>query len=132
MENKINVVKRDLRALKANSHALKRLIEIQGIHYTRIKTLSSLPESEKIKKAIEEEKKLILALNLENQIAENVRLEEKYFSAMSSFSLKDKAMMMDCFIKGLPYWKIAMEYNLSEEGVRKHINSLIKKIATST
>ena len=129
MESKVNIVKRELRALKKNSHALQRLIEIQGIHYKRIDSLSALPESEKTKLAIEQEKKLIAALDLDNQIAKNNELEAKYFTALSTFSLEDKAMLMDCFINGHPYWKIAMEYGFSEEGARKRLSSLINQLS---
>lgn len=129
MESKINKVRKDLRALKKNSHAISRLIEIQGLHFTRIKALSELPQSDTIKSAIEREKELISALGLEKKISENENLEKTYLTVLNSLSLRDKAIMLDCFVNGLPYWKIALEYGFAEEGARKHIDAIVKRIA---
>ena len=131
MESKINKVKRDLRALKKNSHAIQKLIEIQGLHYTRIKALSKLEQSDTVKKAIEKEKSILSSLGLEKQMAENQELEEMYMEAISHLSPQDKAIILDSYINGHQHWKIGLDYGFSESGARKHIDAIIKQIAKS-
>ena len=129
MQSRINKVKKELRALKKGAHAIERLIEIQGMHFTRIKALSALEESEEKEGLIRAEKEIIASLKLEDEIAKNAMLAKQYSQAISTLSLTDRAMVLDCYMGGKPYWKIGMEYGFSEEGARKHIDRLVKKIA---
>ena len=131
MNSKIYKVRKDLRALKKSSHAVQRLIEIRGMHYKRIDLLSSLPKSPETDSLISKEQELISALGITKQLQECAELEERYLSAIYALPPCDKAMMLDCFVNGMPYWKIANEYGYSEEGARKHISALIGKIATT-
>ena len=129
MQSKIKMVKRELRGLKKSSHAVKRLIETQGIHFKRIKALEELPRSERVQALIEAAKGLIASLGIEEEIEKSAETQRRYNAALSSLSLTDKAMVLDCYIGGLPYWKIGMEYGFAEEGARKHLDALVKKIA---
>ena len=129
MESKINIVRKELRALKKSSRVIKRLIEAQGIHYKRIEALCKMEENEKIKALILREKEIISALGIDKQIEKSASLEEKYIGAINALSPSDKAMMLDCFLNGMPYWRLGMEYGFAEEGARKHIEALVKKIA---
>ena len=130
MESKINVVKRDLRGLKKSSRAVKRLLEIQGLHYKRINALSHMEQTKEIVEATKKEKELLSALNITEELCKAQDVEKKYSTALSSLSTEDKAMVLDCYINGLPYWKIGMEYGFSEAGARKHIDTLVKKLST--
>lgn len=129
MKSKIYKVKRDLRALKKSSHALERLISIRGTHYTRIKLIESLPKSPENEMLLAKEKELISALDVAKLIKENEAIEEKYMGAISTLPSRDRAMVLDCYINGMPYWKIGLEYGYSEEGARKHVETIVKKIA---
>lgn len=129
MENKINIVKKELRALKKSSHAVQRIIEIQGVHFKRIRALERLSCDEKAKELIAKEHEIINALRLNEHIEQSENLEKKYMDALNSLCALDKAMMLDCYINGMPYWKIGMTYGFAEEGARKHIEAIIKKIA---
>ena len=125
MKSKINIVRRDLRALKNNSHAITRLIETQGIHFVRIRALEALPQSDKIDSIIKKERELIDDLGLAHQIEKNADLEKQYMGALATLEARDRAMVTDCFIKGEPYYKVAMEYGFSEGGLRKRIDRLV-------
>ncbi len=131
MENKINIVKKELRALKKSSRAVQRIIEIQGIHFKRIRALERLSDEEKAKELIKKERDIIDALGLSEHIEENEKLEKKYMDALNSLDTVDKAMMLDCYINGMPYWKIGMTYGFAEEGARKHIDAIVRKIAAT-
>ena len=130
MKSKINIVKRDLRLLKKNSHAVKRIIEIQGLHFKRISALEKMEKSEENKVIIKREKEIIQRLRLKEVMAESAEIERKYLSALDTLHPRDKAMVLDCFVVGMPYWKLGAEYGYSEEGVRKHINALIRELAS--
>ena len=129
MKSKINIVRRDLRALKSTSHAITRLVEAQGIHFVRIKALERLQKSKKTEELISKERELIEALGLAEQIEKGAELEKRYMEALSSLDLDDRAMVTDCFIKGEPYYKVAMNYGFSEGGLRKRIDRLVVQIA---
>ena len=127
MKEKIYRVKKDLRALKKSSHALNRLIELHGLCYKKVKVIEAL-EGEASALA-EREKEIALALGIKAEILKSQELTGKYAAAIGSLDTEDKAMLLDCYINGMPYWKIAMEYGFSEEGARKHIDKIVKKIA---
>ena len=129
MESKVKIVRRDLRALKKSSHAIKRLIELQDIHFKRIRALSALSDDTEAQRLIEKEKELSTQTSLKEQIAKSQELEAKYMAQRDKLEPTDKAMVMDCFFNGMPYWKIGMEYGYAEEGARKHIEAIVKKIA---
>lgn len=129
MKSRINKVRRDLRALKSSSHAIQRLVEIQGIHFMRINALERLPKSEKTTRLLSNEQRLIDALGLTEEIEKNEEMQNRYMAAMSALDLTDRAMVLDCYLKGEPYCKMAMTYGFSESGLRKHLDRLIAKIA---
>ena len=129
MESKIKKVRRDLRALKSASHAIEKIIEAQGIHFVRIKALEKLEQSEKVKNALSRERELIEGFALAEQVEKSAELEKRYMGAISSLEITDKAMIIDCFIKGNPYHKVAMDYGFSEGGLRKRLDRLLKQIA---
>ena len=127
--SKINKVKKDLRALKSSSHAIERLIEAQGIHFVRIRALEALPKSEKTKALVQREMEIINDLGLAQEIEKNEELERQYMGAISSLDLTDRALVTDCYLKGEPYYKLAMDYGFSESGMRKRLDRLVEKIA---
>ena len=129
MQSKINKVKKDLRAIKKGTHAIERLIKIQGMHFTRIKALGELERTEEIKRLIKGEEEIIASLGIAAEIEKNAELERMYTEAISTLPLTDRAMVLDCYVGGKTYWKIAMEYGFSEEGARKRIDKAVKKIA---
>ena len=129
MKNKINKVKRELRAIKKSSHAIERLIQYQGLRFTRIRALEALPREKKRDAIIENEKELINALGIDKLVLENEEMEKKYKEALNALSPEDRAMVTDFYFCGLPYWKIAMEYGFSESGARKHLDRIVEKIA---
>lgn len=131
MESKINIVRKDLRALKRSSHAIEKLIEAQGIHFVRINALEKMEQNEQVKRALEKEKEHLEKLGLAQEIEKSVELEGKYLNAISSLPLIDRAILTDSFVKGKSNIVIAMDYGFSEGGIRKRITRLIEKIAKS-
>ena len=131
MESKINIVRKDLRALKRSSHAIEKLIEAQGIHFVRINALEKMEQNEQVKRALEKEKEHLEKLGLAQEIEKSVELEGKYLNAISSLPLIDRAILTDSFVKGKSNVVIAMDYGFSEGGIRKRITRLIEKIAKS-
>ncbi|MBQ8146794.1 MAG: hypothetical protein IJ039_08415 [Clostridia bacterium] len=129
MESKIYIIRKDLRALKKSSRTIKRLIELQGIHFKRIRALEAMSNDTQAQALIEKEKEIALSLKLKEQIEESQSLEAKYMDIISRLDPTDKAMVLDCFLNGMPYWKLGMEYGFAEEGARKHIESIVKRIA---
>lgn len=129
--SKINKVRKDLRALKSSSHAIERLIDAQGIHFVRINALEALPCSEKTRAIIENEREIVRCLGLTEEIERNERLEKQYMGAISALDLTDRALVTDYYVKGMPCYRVAMEYGFSEGGLRKRLDRLVVKIAES-
>ena len=128
MESKINIIRRDLRGLKKSSLVIKRLIEAQKLHYIRIEALNRLPKSQENDKIIEKEKAVIATLGVEKAIMESQGLIEKYSEAISNLLPLEKAMVIDHFIKGYPFWRLANDYGYTEESVRKKMDRILKKL----
>ena len=125
----LNEVKKDLRELKKYTHAIKQLEATERTHRARIKLLESMERNTRICALIEREQALLSALQPDSIIEKVCELEEKYMSAINTLPLVDKGIIVDAFINGTPYWKIGLQVGYSEEGVRKHINALIRELA---
>ncbi len=125
----INEVKKDLRELKIHTHALKKLEMAQNTHLARIKMLQRLEPTKEILSLIEKEKSLIKAIDAEGRIKRAQELEEKYLDLLMALDPLDRSIMIDAFINGVPYFKIGLEIGYSDEGVRKKISKIIKKLA---
>ena len=129
MESKIKKIKRDLRGIKKNSHALARLIEIQGIHFKRIEAISALEKSERNKQIIEKEKEIISHLGIEDLMEKSQVLEERYMKIINKLPERDRAIILDVIIGGLTYYKMGAKYGYTEEGMRKKVNSVISTLS---
>ncbi|MBQ3018094.1 MAG: hypothetical protein IJD89_04025 [Clostridia bacterium] len=125
----INEVKKDLRELKKLTHASRAIESAVDTHLARIKTLKNLPSSERISTLISKEEELLKSLNTLGKIEDAQLLENKYMEAIMSLDPTDKTIALNTYINGVPYWKTGIELGFSEEGVRKRITKIIKKIA---
>lgn len=127
----INEVKKDLRELKRQTHAIKQLECAQKTHLARIKLLMGMEENERIKALIEKERASLASLNVADVVSGACEIEEKYMEAINALPLVDRGIIVDAFINGTPYWKIGLSVGYSEEGVRKKVSKIISAIAKS-
>ena len=125
----INEVKKDLRELKNQMHALKGLETLTKTHEMRVKLLSRLPKSERVCALIENEEQLIQRIDASGAFERAQELELFYIDAINKLSPTDKSIIVDTFLNGLPYWKIGAELGFSEETIRKRVVRAISQIA---
>ena len=125
----INEVKKDLRELKCQMHALRSLEVASKTHEMRIKLLACLPKSEKTAALLENEEQLIRKIDASGALLRAEQLELYYIDAINKLSPTDKSIIVDTFLNGLPYWKIGAELGFSEETIRKRVNKAILEIA---
>jgi DNA-directed RNA polymerase specialized sigma subunit len=125
----INEVKKDLKELKKSMYASRAIESAVETHLARIKTLKNLPQTERIIAIILKEETLLNRLNALGRVEEAQLLENRYMEAILSLDPTDKTIALNTYINGVPYWKTGTELGFSEEGVRKRITKIIKKIA---
>ena len=127
----IKEVKKDLNELRKLTHAIKSIESATNTHKSRIKLLSSLAQTDKIKELISKEEELLKNIYGADKIEKAQSLEKIYMNAIMSLDPTDRSIALNTYINGLPYWKTGLEVGYSEEGVRKRIAKIIKQIAIS-
>lgn len=124
----ISTIKNDLRQLKKTIHIIEALKSSQDRYIKRIEMLSRLAQTDKIKERIESTKNVMNLMNIEEYIEEANSLESKYMSAINQLEPLDRAIIIECFINGLPYWKLALKLGYSEDGIRKKADKIMRKL----
>lgn len=124
-------VKKDLNELRKLTHAIKALESAANTHKSRIKLLSSLVQTDKIKELVSKEEELLKNIYGADKIEKAQSLEKIYMNAIMSLDPTDRSIALNTYINGLPYWKTGLEVGYSEEGVRKRIAKIVKQIAIS-
>lgn len=127
----IKEVKRDLNELRKLTHAIKAIESAADTHKSRIRLLSSLAQTDKIKELISKEEELLKSIYGADKIEETQSLEKAYMDAIMSLDPTDRSIALNTYINGLPYWKTGLEVGYTEEGVRKRIAKIVKQIAIS-
>lgn len=128
---RIERIKQDLRQLKKTAHAIEGLCKLQATHQRRIDMLKRLKGVCGVEEAIEREMQFIRQLDIPGKLQEAREIEEKYLKIIESLEPIDKAIIIDSYLNGVPYWKIGDKLGFSEEGVRKRIQRALKKLATA-
>lgn len=124
----ISTIKNDLRQLKKTIHIIEALKGSQDRYIKRIEMLSRLAQTDKIKERIESTKNVMDLMNIEEYIEEANNLERKYMGAINQLEPLDRAIIVECFINGLPYWKLALKLGYSEDGIRKKADKIMRKL----
>ena len=124
-------IRQDLRQLKINTHAINVLQKAYETHKRRIKMLEGLEENSYRARVIKRERAKLASLRFEEQIEALTDLELKYMHLIESLPALDKSIIVDCFINGKSYWQIGLDLGFSEEGIRKKVGVIIKKLAVN-
>ena len=90
-----------------------------------------MEKSDKATELIKKEQQLLSSLDFATKIDKALSLEEKYMGIIASLDPLDRDIIVDAYIKGLPYWKIGLNIGYSDEGVRKKISKITKAIAAA-
>ncbi|MBQ3041451.1 MAG: sigma-70 family RNA polymerase sigma factor [Clostridia bacterium] len=125
----INEVKKELRELKKHAHAIERLESIRTTHIKRIQMLERMEKTDKLNEIIRNERRLLEALPISEELSLAQELEEKYMGAIATLGPIEKSIVIDTYINGLPYWKIGVALGYSEEGIRKRLSKAIHTIS---
>lgn len=128
---RIERIKQDLRQLKKTAHAIEGLCKLQATHQRRIDMLKRLKGVCGVDEAIERENQFIRELDIPGKLQEAREIEKKYLKAIESLEPIDKAIIIDSYLNGVPYWKIGDKLGFSEEGIRKRIQRALKKLANA-
>lgn len=126
MKKKIERVKKDLRQLRMLTHHIDCLFKAKESHEKR---LSHLHESDSKEKEATKLMLVITALNITKSIEEATKLEVEYMEMINHLDPTDKVIIIDGYINGTPYWKIAQKLGYSEAGIQKRALNAIEKIA---
>ena len=124
----IKELKTDLRQLKKTIHIIDALTESKARYLKRIEVLSSFAQTEKIKEQIETTKKVMSLMKLDEYIKEANEIEAKYAKALNMLDSTERAIIIEAFINGKPYWKIGNDFGYSEDSIRKKTDKILRKM----
>ncbi len=126
MKKKIEKVKNDLRQLRMLTHHIECALKAKNRHEKR---LEHLKETDGKDKEIAKLLSVITSLNIVKSIEEATKLELEYMNLINQLEPIDKAIIIDGYINGEPYWKIAQKLGYSEAGIQKRALIAIEYIA---
>lgn len=124
----IKTIKSDLRQLKKTIHIIDSLNETQKRYIDRIELLSKFAQTDKIKEQIETIKKVMSLMDIDTYIKEANEIEAKYIDVINKLEPLEKAIIIECFINGKPYWKVGNMISYCEDTVRKKANKIMRKM----
>lgn len=123
------VVKRDLRQLRTIAYSIERQLEVKRRHEERLEVLRGKEQTEEVKEAIERTEKALASLDITEDIQRAAALEARYMEAISRLDRLDRAIILDGYINGTPYWKIGRSIGYSESGIQKRVGIIVKRLA---
>lgn len=130
MSDKILKVKQDLRRLRKLANAIEAELRARQRICERLTYLRSIPSpSEEVRVEIIGCEYSISGLKLDAHIKEASELEGRYLAAITQLDPLDRAIIIDGYMNGKPYWKIGRDIGYTEAGVKKRIRISIDKIA---
>lgn len=125
----VKAVKIELRELKRTVHIIDTMKATQERYIMRIEALSKMVQTPRIVAQIESLKTMLSLMELDYYIEKATSIEKKYIPAINALEQTEKAIILDSFINGLPYWKIGLSFGYAEVTVRKKADSALRKIA---
>lgn len=122
----VQKVKDELRQLRKINHYIQVLERVRESHEKRIELLKSTNSSSEDITRLES---AIRALNIEDSIKRATAIEIKYFTIIDKLNIIDKAIILEGYVNGEPYWKVGQKIGYSANGIQKRIGIIINKIA---
>lgn len=126
----INTIKKDLRQLKKTIHIIDALKGVQERYIKRIESLSRLIQTDRIKEQIKTTKAVLALMNIDQYIEEATSLESKYMYAINQLEPIEKAIILDSFVNGMPYWRVGLKLGYTEESLRKKADKIMRKLTS--
>lgn len=128
-EEKVLQVKQDLRRLRKITHSIEVALQVKEKHEKRLELLRQGKNSSENSDEIMKLEKVLSSLHIEDSIKRATELELRYVGAIDKLEPLDKAIIQDCYINGIPYWKSGRNIGYSAEGIRKKADKAIRKLA---
>lgn len=128
-KERIIAVKTDLKQLKRLSKSIEVVIATRERQVSRLKTLAAIAQTEEVKANIRAVQKILNGLNIEELWHEQLELVKKYNAAVNNLEPIDKAIIVECFLNGKPYWKVGQTVGYTERGVQQRVDNALRQIA---
>ena len=129
MTAKVQKIKKELRRLRTLTHSIEATLRTKELHERRLEALSKVQSTPEVLSEKTRLKRLISSASIERESSEASALELKYMTAINSLEPIDKAILLDGYINGKPYWKIGREIGFSERGVQDRAARAIEKLS---
>ena len=132
MKAKTEQVRRDLRRLRRVEHTIDVYMSLRERYNRRLEYLKSIKNlSQELNTEIQNTERFIESANIAEHIRRASELSERYIEVINKLEELDRAIIIDAFINGKPYWKIGKEIGYSERSVQYRVDEAIKAIARS-
>ena len=130
MEERIEEVKAELRALRKLSHSVEAGMRARELHEKRLTYLrrrGDPSDADEIRRI----ERIIASLLIDEHIARLSALEEKYMPLINSLPECDRTIILEGYVNGKAYWRIGRDIGYSEVGVKKRVDAAMRKMAES-
>jgi DNA-directed RNA polymerase specialized sigma24 family protein len=126
----VDEVKRDLRRLRKLAHAIEAELKAKERLSARLTYLRSIPSpTEDVLVDVMRLEDAIRQLHVDEHIREAAELEGRYMAAIERLDPLDRAIIIDGYVNGKPYWKIGRDIGYTEAGIKKRVTVAIERIA---
>lgn len=124
-EEKIEMVKRDLKSMGKANRSLEAAMKAKELHEKRLEVLREEGNVAGIQKTIY----ILQSLNVEEKIIRAHEIEAKYMDAIGRLDKLEQTIILDGYINGKAYWMIGRDIGYTVDGIKKKIKNIIKKLA---
>lgn len=127
-KERLEEIRRELREIRKLQHRVTVMQSVRERYESRIAVLESMEWTDEREKLIADLRKNSAALGIEDAIREATELESRYMGALARLDGQDRAILLDGYLCGKPYWKIGMELGYSEDGVKKRVRRALERL----
>lgn len=128
-QEKIEVIRRELRTLRHLSRAIDAQMEAERRHSSRLAWLRTQPPTAAVRREIARLEALMSTCTLPHDIAAATAMEERYRAAMATLDPLDRLILTDSCINGRAQWKVGQTVGYSAEGVQKRLRKIVCRMA---
>ena len=122
-------IKLDLHELKSLNKRVEIQLKLEQRYNKRLEFLRSEEQTISVLNEISKIESVKAKIPIRENIKKMTKLEQKYMGIINLLNETDKAIIIDAFINGTPYWKIGNNLGYTESGVQKRVNKALIFIA---
>ena len=122
MNDECEKVKKDLRRIRVLSHQIECVVMARDRHIKYMAHMTDETEKARLQAVID-------SMKVDKLIAESNELKSRYMDLINELEPIDRTIVYECYILGVPQWKVGRNVGYSENGVHNRLNKIIDKLS---